>query len=344
MIYINGRFLTQKITGVQRYAIEILKAIDKLNTKEEIVVLHPKNIINDVELKNIKLCQIGSKVGHAWEQISLPIYILKHNRNAKLLNLCNLAPILIPGYVVIHDISFKTHSEHLNKKFSLWYRFVTRLNIKRYKHIFTVSESSKKEITENYKLDKEKVTVTYNSAEHIRNIKPDYKIIKKLGLNDNGFYFSIGSKSPHKNRKFIEECAYNNKDKIFVVSGINNEKVFNDKEEINCKNMIFAGYLTDEEIVALYEKCAAFLFPSLYEGFGIPPLEAIECGCKAIILSNIEVLKEIYKENGNYINPNNYKTFPKELKYITKENREEILKKYSWSKSAIKLMKILNNN
>ena len=144
-LYINGRFLTQKITGVQRFAIEIVKQLDKMNLDEKIVILHPSGVIQDLNLKNIELKQIGKTTGHFWEQVELATFMLKHKKD-KLLSMCNIAPILFPGYVVLHDIGFKTHSEHLNWKFKFLYRFITRMNIKRYKHIFTVSKFSKNEI------------------------------------------------------------------------------------------------------------------------------------------------------------------------------------------------------
>ena len=236
MIYINGRFLTQKITGVQRYAVEVTKQIDKKAKQNEVEILCPKNIINDLKLKNINVKKIGLLKGQLWEQISLPLYLFIHKRG-KLLNLCNLAPVLYPGNVVLHDIGFKTHGEHLSKKFSTWYKFVTRLNIKRYKHIFTVSEFSKKEIIDNYKVKPEKITVTYNSAEHLKDIKPDEEILKKLNLEGKDYNFSLGSKSPHKNHKFIEELAIKNPSQIFVVTG-NTNKIFKDERRYLWKTRI----------------------------------------------------------------------------------------------------------
>ncbi len=256
----------------------------------------------------------------------------------KLLNLCNLAPILYPGYITIHDIGFKTHGEHLDWKFREWYKIVTKLNIKRYKHIFTVSNFSKNEIVENYKIKPEKITVTYNSAEHLKNVKPDQSILKKLNLEGQEFYFSLGSKSPHKNHKYIEELAKNNTDKIFVVTG-NNNKIFKEDSENNIANMIYTGYLTDEEIVTLYKTCEAFIFPSLYEGFGIPPLEAMTVGSKNIIVSDIPVLREIYGNGVNYINTNSNEY--KQIFQAQNKQQETYENRYSWKDVKNKILKHL---
>ncbi len=337
-IYINGRFLTQKITGVQRYAIEVVKQLDMIKSNYKFIILAPKKeIIQHLKLENIQILNVGKFKGQAWEQISLPLYVLKHNRKAKLLNMCNLAPLLYPGYIVIHDIAFKTHPEHLDKKFALWYRLVTRINIRRYKHIFTVSNFSKNEILENYKVSSDKITVTYNSAEHMKYIKPDESIIRKLKLEDKEFCFSLGSKSPHKNHKFIVECAKNNPNMSFVISG-NDNNIFKNKEnKEKFDNMIYAGYLDDKQLVALYKKCKAFIFPSLYEGFGIPPLEALEAGCKNVIVSNLDVLKEIYGGNAKYIKLENQEYESKNILKKVSENieiSEEKFENYKWEKTA----------
>lgn len=332
-IYINGRFLTQKITGVQRYAIEVIKKLDKIMTNCNFIILTPKNrIIQNLELENIEIRNIGKFSGHLWEQISLPFYMLIHDRKAKLLNMCNLAPILYPGYVVLHDIAFKTHPEHLDKKFSLWYKFVTRVNIKRYRHIFTVSNFSKNEIIKNYNIEPKKITVTYNSAEHLKQIKPDESILERLMLYNKNFCFSLGSKSPHKNHKFIIECAKLNPNIIFVVSGNSNSKIFkNENENEHIDNLIYTGYISDNELVALYKNCMAFIFPSLYEGFGIPPLEAMEAGCKCVILSDIPVLKEIYNENAIYVDLNeNGINLEKVLKQYNQKETKKLNEKYQW--------------
>lgn len=339
-VYINGRFLTQKITGVQRYAIEVVKQLDKEENINFIILCPKQEIENNIELKNIEIRKIGKLKGQIWEQISLPLYILKNGRK-KLLSLCNLAPIIYPGYVTIHDIGFKTHGEHLEWKFRTWYKFVTKLNIKRYKHIFTVSEFSKKEIIKNYKINENKITVTYNSAEHLNGIKPNEEILKKYDLKENEFYFSLGSRSPHKNHKYIEQLAKNNPNLKFVVTGNNNSKVFKDNNEETISNMIYTGYLDDKELAGLYKNCKAFIFPSLYEGFGIPPLEAMTMECKNIYVSDIEVFKEIYKDNVNYINVIEPKY--NEIFENTINNTKNVSEDFKWDDVEKKILKIMED-
>lgn len=340
IIYINGRFLTQRITGVQRYAIEVIKELDKLDTNIKFIILAPKNYeLQELNLENIEIIKVGKFKGHLWEQISLPLYVIKRRKKSILLNMCNIAPVLFPGYVTIHDIAFKIHPEYFRKAFCLWYRLITRINIKRYKHIFTVSNFSKNQIIKNYRISEKKITVTYCSAEHISQIKENYDIIKKLELENKEFIFALGSKSPHKNHNYIVKSAKINPNLIFVVSG-NSNRVFNDDEKLcSCPNLIYTGYITDSELVALYKACKAFILPSLYEGFGIPPLEAATLGCNRILVSNIEVLKEIYENSVNYFNVQspNYK----EALDIQEKETKDILERYKWKKTANKIINIL---
>ena len=127
---------------------------------------------------------------------------------------------------------------------------------------------------------------------------------------------------------------------LFVVSGNENNRIFKDKNnEKDVKNLIYTGYLNDGELVTLYKNCKAFIFPSLYEGFGIPPLEAIECGCKNLILSDIEVLKEIYGNNAVYIDTKNYIKLPEKL---IEADIDELLEKSSWKKTATLIINVLN--
>ncbi len=94
-IYINGRFLTKKLTGIQRYAMEVLKQLDSLETNEEIVLLQPKGSLYEFDFKRVKIKQLNFLQGNLWEQISIPLYLL-NKKKAKLVNLFNSAPILHP--------------------------------------------------------------------------------------------------------------------------------------------------------------------------------------------------------------------------------------------------------
>ncbi|MDE5566473.1 MAG: glycosyltransferase, partial [Anaeroplasmataceae bacterium] len=99
-------------------------------------------------------------------------------------------------------------------------------------------------------------------------------------------------------------------------------------------------YISNEELAYLYRNCQAFILPSFYEGFGLPPLEALFCGCKNLILSDIPVFREIYGEVANFFNPLDYEnTFDlSTLKPVSEENIKKVLQKYTWENAAKKIV------
>jgi len=335
-IVINGRFLSQQITGVQRVAHELVRELDNLIKEEkiEVVVLAPKNIIFENLYKNIKIKKIGFLKGHLWEQLELPFYALKEG--GILLNLCNTAPIINTGMVDIHDISFKVNPQFFSKKFSWYYRVLIWVLVRTSKKILTVSEFSKQEIMKYYKVSEEKIEVIYNSWEHILRINEDFSILQKFNLEKKSFYLAVSSVAPNKNFKYIIELAKLYPEKQFVIVGKKNIKVFGELGVEDLRNLTWCGYVTDEELKALYMTCKAFIYPSFYEGFGLPPLEAMGCGCEEIYVSNTSCLPEIFGESVTYLNP--YK-----IEKILKNNlslNNKVLDDYSWQFSAKKLLKL----
>ena len=290
-IFINGKFLCQKITGVQRYAIEITKRLDEMvNDEIEFKIICPpkKFVVNQIEYKNIGVIYTKGKPNYFWEQIILPRFC-KKNKPDDLLNFCNVAPIMFPGSCTIHDLGCIDTPKAFSWKQRIIYRLINKLNAKRYKHVFTVSKEMKKRIEEYYRV--KNVVVTYNGCEHMIGVNP-----KKPTIDlPEKYFFSVGSMNPNKNFASIIRLAKENADLEFVISG-KKHKSFASNDYEKLKNVKFAGYLSDEELAYMYRNCEAFLFPSNYEGFGIPPMEALVSGCKCVVCNDIPVLKEIYRK------------------------------------------------
>lgn len=336
MIVINGRFLTQGITGVQRFAHEIIRELDNIVNSGEYKILAPKNIIyKELKYKNIEIEICGSLVGHLWEQLELPFYVQKYK--GELLNLCNTAPIINPGIIAVHDIQTKVHPEFFSKKFALWYNIMNKFNIKNSKKIITVSEFSKSEIIKYYGVSSEKINVIYNGWQHMDRIERDESILTKLKIKIEEYILGVSSMNPNKNFKYILGLAKLHPEYKFVIVGKKNSDVFKDGSVEELKNLTWAGYVSDEELKSLYANAKAFVFPSLYEGFGIPPLEAIACGCKNIFVSNSSCLPEIYIKYVNYINPKKLLKLNFQKKYM-----EDIKEKYDWKKSTKKIKSLIN--
>ena len=341
-IIINGRFLTHRITGVERYAREICAELDKLIKPGELVMAIPPETENIPGYKNIKVVRIGKLHNRMWEHISFPNYV--NSQKAISLNLCNVAPLPDPGIVCIHDVKIKARPHDFSKKFLTWYNLLFFNECKRAKAIITVSEFSKHEIMKYYHVHAEKITVIPNAWQHYLKVGYDERALAKYGLQKDDYFFSMCSLEPNKNFKWIAEEAKKNPDKTFVVAGSINRTVFASGMGFECpNNMKLIGYVEDEEAKTLMRDCKAFLFPTFYEGFGIPPLEAFAAGCKRVYVSDTEVMHEVFGNSVQYIDPSKYDYPLDNLHYPEQNDVKVMLDKYTWEKNAKKLKKVLSN-
>jgi glycosyltransferase involved in cell wall biosynthesis len=337
-IIVNGRFLIHRITGVERYAREILVELDRLVRPGEVEMAVPPETEEIPVYKNIKVVKVGKLNNRLWEHISFPLYVGREKGIS--LNLCNAAPLVSPGIVCIHDVKIKARPEYFSRKFLLWYNLLFKNETKRAKAVITVSQFSKKEICKYYKTDPERIHVIPSSWQHYQRIGYDEGALEKYGLAAGKYYFSLCSLEPNKNFKWIAETARKNPNSIFAVAGSVNKKVFAEGMGFECPdNMKLLGYISDEEAKTLMKESRAFLFPAFYEGFGLPPLEAVSAGAKCVAVSDTEVMHEVFGGSVNYVDPDDYAVKISDFKNMDKN--ADVLKKYSWKKSAGRLYQIL---
>lgn len=339
-VIVNGRFLLHKVTGVERYAREILAELDKIIEPGELEMVVPPETERIPVYKNIKVVKVGRLRNRLWEHISFPWYVQK--RKAVSLNLCNVAPLPSPGIVCIHDVKIKARPQDFSKKFLLWYNLLLSNACKRARKIITVSEFSKREICKYYGVVPDRITVIPNAWQHYERIGYDEDALIKYGVVKNNYFFSMCSLEPNKNFRWIAEVAKQHPEQTFAVSGSINEKVFaNGLGFERPENMKLLGYVSDEEAKTLMRDCKAFLFPTFYEGFGIPPLEAISAGAKQVVVSDTEVMHEIFGDSVVYVDPNDY-----QLSIITdgaKVKNGGILMRFGWDKSAGMLYDVVSD-
>ena len=334
---IDGLFLTQRITGIQRVAFELVKALDKIVEKNEFVIIAPDTELTNIELNNISVVKYGRLRGIAWQQVCYAFYLWKNDLNA--ICLTNILPIFYRrGMIMLHDVSYKANPNFFTSKrdrlSAIWHRVNYYLAAKSKMTILTVSNFSKSEIQKYYSVPGNRVHVIYNGWQHMNSVKVSDEIFNKNNLIKKGdYFFSMASLAPNKNFKWIVNSAKNNPDKIFVIAGGGKLPI----EGLN--NLVILGYVSDEDAKALMGNCKAFIFPTFYEGFGLPPLEAIACGASEIIVSDTPCMREVYGDYAKYIDPNNHNSWV--IKETVKEP-VELLRLYSWNDGAYKLYNLLN--
>jgi glycosyltransferase involved in cell wall biosynthesis len=286
-IAINGRFLTQRSSGVQRFAAEAIKAIDTLLETDYAVLKGHVELVaprqaRDFPLKNIPLRRAGFFSGYTWEQIEYPL----HARGALLLNLCMLGPLIARHQiVVVHDATVQALPENFSPRFRAAYKFIIPQLCRHADLIVTVSEFSRQEIEKWYGGNVAAMPVCFEGGDHIKAVPADTCILDRIGLKGRKFFLGVGVDSANKNIKTVVSAFQKAKisDAVLVLTGAKDTRVFGDFNLTESDGVRLVGFISDAELRALYEHALALVFPSLYEGFGLPPLEAMTCGCPVII-------------------------------------------------------------
>lgn len=346
MVYVNGRFLTQPMTGVHRFAYELCLALHNIGFKFT-VVMPNKEVQKCYQIEGLTIQKFGYGNGHLWEQFVLPIFFLL-KREYLLINFTGLGPFFISHKIMtIHDLAYLENPAWYSRSYAVLYKKLTPLCAKTSKEILTVSEFSKKEIIKYFKIPKHKITVIYNAANIIENKQEESSLIHNLPTS---FILAVSSMDPRKNlNRLINAMSTVSNCHLLIVGGGN--RVFGscDLSKIN-NNVIFLGRVSDDDLSFLYRKAIAFVYPSLYEGFGIPPIEAMSYGCP-VIVSDIEVLHEVCGDAAIYVNPYDendiadkitllYESVP--LQEELRKKGLENVKRFSWEVSATKLKAVLS--
>ena len=342
MFVVNGRYLTQKATGVHRYAFEICNKLHEMGVDFHVAV--PNEIHPDYKF-NFKVVKCGSLNTHLWEQISLPRY-LKRIGSPLLISFTGCGPLNYSNQIMtIHDVSHERYPEWFSKNYYRFYHYMMPRIGKKAHAVLTVSEFSKKEIVDTLGINSEKIHVVHSNVPFHN--KPSKEEIFSFKRNPEAerYILAVSSMDPRKNFVRLVEAFDKIKDKSVKLYIIGMSfKAFNtpDLQKLIGENVHLPGYIPDEKLQTMYQNALLSVYPSLYEGFGLPPLESMTYGCP-VINSDIPALREVSQDAALYVDPYNVEDITEKIEQLLVDEplRKELqekgllqIKKYSWDKSA----------
>jgi len=353
------------VQGVEVFAGNIISNFIKIKENNDFFVFCSENLpelLNFPQAKTIKIKKLTAKYSKAFcQQTCFPCLCKKYKIDF-LFSPSPNAPIFYKNkIVVIHDCAYDRFPEFDNLLSKIYFK--TMYYGAKYfsKKIITISNFSKKELIELYKINPEKIEVIYGGVPELPGVSNDFaqKTLDKFKINKPYFLY-IGNWRPRKNlpkliesfKVFIEK---NSLDFLLVIGGRKDKRFLDLEKEIQ-KNqlegrLILTDFLTQEEVAVLYKRAKVLTFPSFYEGFGLPILEAQSLGIP-VLTSNTSSLPEVGGEGAFYVDPYNIEEITAGMEKLTEDEtlRQDLIqkgyeniKRFSWEKSAQQLLNIIHS-
>jgi len=367
-IGIDARVLDRKVTGTSRYLLNLLSEIPNQDDNNEYYLLSTKkHEVGDNYYKSIitNESRIPFKLySPYWINKDVPAIAKKYEIDIMLFPNV-LVPLVNLGKCksvsVVHDVIFKIYKEYYPFFYRQYLSFYLPRSIKKSNKIITVSQLSKNDIIKYYGTNPDKIEVVYNTASQSFkpleiNLEEKNRILKKYSISDR-FLLYVGVVEKRKNIslliKIMDELKSTGSNLKLLIIGKPGYKSNILLEEIrNREDLIsYSPYVEDNDLMYIYNLAFAFIFPSFYEGFGIPPLEAMQSSTP-VLVSNTPAMEEVVGNGGVMHNPNDYNAFVHNIKKLENDERFyltmkakalEQSKKFTIKETTKKLIDVLNN-
>lgn len=371
-IGIDARFYGSVGKGLGRYTQKLIEYLEKIDNKNDYYIFLREENFDEYQPKKKNFHKVLAD--YQWysfsEQISMPILLKKYN-----LNLVHFPHFNVPLFyrkkfvITIHDlilIHFPTvRGTTLNPIF-YWlkfmaYKIVIGSAIKRANKVIAVSNFTKKDILKHYKISEKKIAVTYEACSRLpANYSPKEgdRILEKYGIIK-PYLLYVGNAYPHKNleKLVLAFARITRKNPELHLTLVGNEDYFYKRLkkfvwDKKIRNIIFSGYVSDEDLDEIYRNAEIYVFPSLYEGFGLPPLEAMAKGIP-VAASGHECVREVLDSAAYYFDGLEIEGMAsaiikiaadKNLRKTLVANGYEQIKKYDWKKTAEQTVEIYQNS
>ena len=346
-------------SGIGRYVQELITHLGMINTEHEFVVFLKKEAYDTFVLPN-----------KTWKKVLADIHWYGGEEQVRLSRIINRehvdlmhfphwnVPLLYRGpfVVTIHDLIMfhyarrdaSTHGALVYKIKDTLHRFIVKHAVTRATHIFATSQFTKDDIVNTLHVPEKKISVTYQAPfEHAKNGAEDAGAVLEIWHIQKPYVLYVGNAYPHKNLEKLVDAW-----RVFFQRNPEYQLVFAGKDSPwyeslkaharGVGSIIFTGFVDDAQLSALYENAHLYVFPSLYEGFGLPPLEAMTYGVP-VISSSASCLPEVLGDGAMYFDSTHVDdivhaleqgTGNEELRYDLRKNEKDEVKRYSWKRLA----------
>lgn len=358
-----------KRVGIGEYAFETIKGLLALSSDAKFVIYLKDKPLDHMPVPSERVSYRIFGPKKLWTQIALPASLfLSGKRPDVFFTPTHYAPRFSPIPVVISvmDVSYLHFPELFAKSDLYQLKNWTKYSVKKAKKIITISESSKNDIIEEYHVKSGKVAVVYPGIKPITTLTPHVYPMQELSYTykiSKDFLLYVGTLQPRKNiSRLIEAFSHVLKDEKIAQSDLElvivgkkgwlYEDILAAPEKFGIKDRVkFLDFVPDGDLKEMYKEAKCFILPSLYEGFGLPVLEAMQYGCP-VVTSNVSSLPEAGGDAALYVDPENVDDIAKKIKKVITDTdlRKEMVakgkkqvEKFSWEDSAKKTLEILKN-
>lgn len=354
--------------GSSQVAFELLKNIEELDKDNNYTILLPSEPFVDLPKPRKNWQYKILKPAKLWTRLIIPAYYyLTKEKPDVILSPTHYIPAFIKAkrITTIFDLSFLRFPEMFQKKDLYKLTKWTQYSAKNSEAIITISESSKNDIKEFYKIPDKKITVAYpgyneNLFKPINDKDKIQSILDKYQITGN-YIIYIGTIQPRKNLlRLIRSLGKIDNLKLVIAGKIKgkgkqgwmNEEILEEPKKLKIEDkIIFTDFVPTEELPYLISGSRAFVLPSLWEGFGIPVVEAMACGVP-VITSNVSSLPEVTGDAGLLVDPKSTTQLEQAIRLLTTDQKLhaklskkalEQAKKFSWKEMSVKVIELLDN-
>jgi len=343
---------TSQKTGVENYSFFLINELVRL-APSEITLISPRKI-------NLPVPQIVIPFKRLWTQFRLSLTVIKNKKINNIFIPSHVMPVIYPENttITIHDVAFKRFPKSYGR-LSRWYlSWGTKFAVKHAKTIIVPSMTTKEDLIKFYKADHKKIHVIPLGYKSIKRTDEKFRVsrLKYYGLESKKYFLFLGRVEAKKNIstliKAFQSVSSEFPDIKLVLAGktgVGGDEILKSAKD---KRIVATGYVTDADKEALLMNSLCFVFPSLFEGFGLPLLEAMDTGIP-IIASKIPTSYELAKQNALFFKPFDTDALAHFMKMVITDenlkkkltaNHSETLKKYSWKRCAKETLSLLKTN